>query len=214
MLAIERSKLASRAQRKDTALQYAARKLILTNPQLFKTPPRPTLSATSDKTSRQQTKPFPPSGQPQPQLQPQPQPQPQPQLQLQDIITLQNQSMVSAFSTIKLPTVPLPMWEGKLENFLEFWGQFEDLVHSNPTLSGTQKFHYLKSCLKGEAKKLLTGATTGNMTYQMARDIPEKRFGQDDIIRNLFLHKLNSLTEPTASWKSQKDFLDEAQGII
>jgi hypothetical protein len=56
---------------------------------------------------------------------------------------------------ISLPTIELPTFSGDACKWLHFRDTFQTLVIDNNTLSDIQKFHYLISSLKDEAKMLI-----------------------------------------------------------
>ncbi|XP_054709016.1 uncharacterized protein LOC129218718 [Uloborus diversus] len=60
----------------------------------------------------------------------------------------------------KLPTIPLPKFSGKIEEFANFKGQFQSMISANENISETQKLFYLKAALQGEAKMLETSEDT------------------------------------------------------
>ncbi|KAJ8961472.1 hypothetical protein NQ318_014720 [Aromia moschata] len=64
-------------------------------------------------------------------------------------------SLVNEKFNIKLPTINLPVFDGSYENWLYFKDTFNSIVHANKAISDVQKFHYLRSCLKGEATDLI-----------------------------------------------------------
>lgn len=53
--------------------------------------------------------------------------------------------------SVKLPTISMPTFDGSYEHWLEFRDTFLSLVHNSKQISSIQKFHYLKSSLKGSA---------------------------------------------------------------
>lgn len=59
---------------------------------------------------------------------------------------------VSKRVDFKLPEISLPQFWGRCEEFLSFKTQFNSIVGDNKSLSDFQKLHYLKSCLKGDAR--------------------------------------------------------------
>uniref|UniRef100_A0A8D8WUG5 Uncharacterized protein n=1 Tax=Cacopsylla melanoneura TaxID=428564 RepID=A0A8D8WUG5_9HEMI len=52
---------------------------------------------------------------------------------------------------VKLPELNLPIFAGDVTEWLSFSHSFQSLIIQNPELSDTQRFIYLKSCLKGSA---------------------------------------------------------------
>lgn len=81
--------------------------------------------------------------------------------------TLLNQS-VEFVDHIKLPKLELPKFSGNLADWIEFRDSYESIIHSNTTISNTQKFHYLKSCLRGEAALILKSVIVSDEGYETA----------------------------------------------
>lgn len=57
---------------------------------------------------------------------------------------------------IKLPKIELPTFAGAYEDWYAFFDMFNSLIHSNQSLNDTQRFHYLKSSLKGDAAEVVS----------------------------------------------------------
>ena len=47
---------------------------------------------------------------------------------------------------IKIPTIKIPIFEGKHEDWSSFWGTFEAVIDSDPTIPAVVKFNYLIIC--------------------------------------------------------------------
>jgi hypothetical protein len=50
-----------------------------------------------------------------------------------------------------LPKLDLPKFDENVIDWCSFWYSYESAIHTNLSLSGVQKFNYLKLCLKNEA---------------------------------------------------------------
>ncbi|GFR27973.1 DUF1758 domain-containing protein [Trichonephila clavata] len=59
-------------------------------------------------------------------------------------------------ASIKLPEIPLPIFNSKFEEWNIFNGQFETLIHKNPELSESDKLFYLRGSIRGDAKTIET----------------------------------------------------------
>ncbi|XP_037528554.1 uncharacterized protein LOC119405800 [Rhipicephalus sanguineus] len=60
----------------------------------------------------------------------------------------------------RLPTLILKPFHGDLCQRTSFWERFNGAVHTNLTLSTTDKFHYLHNYLVGEAAAAIAGLPT------------------------------------------------------
>lgn len=133
-----------------------------------------------------------------------------------------------ANTKVKLPTIELPKFNGRYENWLYFYDSFKSIVHDNKELNPVQKLHYLRSCLSDEAAQIIQALETTNQNYEVAWKLLTERFDNrrriiQSHIRELFeiqritkessiqlrslidnalrhLRALKALGQPTESW--------------
>jgi len=77
---------------------------------------------------------------------------------------------------IKLPEAPLPMFDGKYENWLSFKNAFYNMIGSQTDLSEIDKLHYLKSTLTGEAAVKVRIFKIEGINYSNAWKILERAY--------------------------------------
>lgn len=132
------------------------------------------------------------------------------------------------YKSIKLPTIVMPTFDGSFEHWLEFRDTFISLVHDSNEISNIQKFHYLKSSLKGSAKLVIDSIEFSANNYLVAWELLVNRYNNSRLLvqnhvkalftispltkespshlRNLIdmisknLRSLNILGEPTDTW--------------
>ena len=112
---------------------------------------------------------------------------------------------------IKLPTITLPIFGGRYEDWPSFLDLFTSLIHNKTTLSGAQKLHYLKSNLSGEALQLLKSFQITDVNYIEAWNLLNSRYNNKHFIVNAHLNTLMCI--PNASSESPsciKRILDTA----
>ena len=85
----------------------------------------------------------------------------------------------------KLPKLELPKFSGDVLNWISFWDQFTAVVH-NADMPNIQKFTYLLSLLKDEAKSVISGLSTTDSNYEVARKLLIERYDRKD--RIIFAH--------------------------
>ncbi|XP_012216467.1 uncharacterized protein [Linepithema humile] len=68
----------------------------------------------------------------------------------------------------QLPRIALPRFGGKLTDWESFKNTFESLVVNNEALSNTQKFHYLKTSVIGDAALLINNLRISDANYDSA----------------------------------------------
>lgn len=76
----------------------------------------------------------------------------------------------------KLPTLDLPRFDGRLDQWLGFINLFESLVHARSDLGSAQKLAYLFSVLEGEARGLVQHLEINDGNYLVARNLLIKRY--------------------------------------
>ena len=71
-------------------------------------------------------------------------------------------------SLVRLPKIDLPAFSGAYEEWHSFFNTFNSLIHSNNSLNDIQKFHYLKSSVKGEAAETVASLEISEIYYNDA----------------------------------------------
>ncbi|XP_067216970.1 uncharacterized protein [Linepithema humile] len=79
-------------------------------------------------------------------------------------------------SQLRLPKIELPSFTGNSEDWYTFYDSFEKLINSNPHLSEIQKFHYLRSSLKGEAAEVIKAFEITTENYKEAWELLIERY--------------------------------------
>ncbi|XP_070170737.1 uncharacterized protein [Polyergus mexicanus] len=75
---------------------------------------------------------------------------------------------LSGAVSLQLPRIPLPKFSGNFAEWENFRGIFESLVASKESLSNTQKLHYLKASVTGEAAVLINHVKIADTNYDGA----------------------------------------------
>ena len=83
---------------------------------------------------------------------------------------------------VKLPELALPTFDGSYAEWTSFRDTFSALVDDNANLSDVHKFHYLKSCLKGKAVKVIESLKVTADNYASAWTILQNRFDNKRLI--------------------------------
>lgn len=100
--------------------------------------------------------------------------------------------------SVKLPTISMPTFDGSYEHWLEFRDTFASLVHNSTDISNIQKFHYLKSSLKGSAELVIHSIEFSSDNYQVAWDMLLNRYNNCGLLVD---HHITSLLNVTALTK-------------
>ncbi|XP_055633396.1 uncharacterized protein LOC129773775 [Toxorhynchites rutilus septentrionalis] len=82
----------------------------------------------------------------------------------------------STIDHVRLPQIKWQTFDGNIDEWLSFRDLYLSLIHHKTDLPDVEKFHYLKGCLKGEAKALVDPLPITKGNYQIAWDTLMKRY--------------------------------------
>lgn len=83
---------------------------------------------------------------------------------------------------VKFPRIDLPVFAGEYDEYMTFYDSFKVLVHDNPILTDIERFHYLRSSLKGEAAQVISCIETTAANYQAAWNLLKERYDNKRLI--------------------------------
>ena len=89
--------------------------------------------------------------------------------------------------------VKLPVFEGEVLKWAEFWELFKVYVHANKRYTDVQKFVLLKSHLGNVPKQVIEGIPASEEGYKAAVDLLTRHFARDDVRRELLMKQLLDL---------------------
>ncbi|GFT55035.1 uncharacterized protein TNCV_2325441 [Trichonephila clavipes] len=104
------------------------------------------------------------------------------------------------FSSLKLPQLQIPQFDGHILKFSDFFAQFEAAIHNISNLSDVEKYNYLKSYLTDEAEIAIRGLTLSANNYTIALNIIKEGFGRKDLIIESHMSKLLHLNPVRKSY--------------
>ena len=78
----------------------------------------------------------------------------------------------------RLPKLSLPFFSGDPLTWQTFWDSFDAAVNSNASLTGVQKFNYLRAQLQGDAARVVTGFPLTDDNYAHSVSLLKQRFRQ------------------------------------
>ena len=114
-------------------------------------------------------------------------------------------------STVKLPKIEMPFFNGDKTKWIEFWDSFDCAIHRNKSIANIEKFNYLRGKLVGEAKIAVSGLVLSNENYQIAIDILKERFGNNQEIIDVHYNQLINIPPVSSKISSLRPFLDNVQ---
>jgi len=108
----------------------------------------------------------------------------------------------------RLPKLALPQFSGDPLVLQGFRDSFETAVHSDPRLTGIQKFNYLRAQLQGDAARVVAGFPLTNDNYEHSVSLLKQRFAQPYKLVNAHMQALLNLPKPTNNYSSLQSFYD------
>lgn len=101
-----------------------------------------------------------------------------------------NTSTLGIHTGVRLPQIALPEFNGDYRVWLSFKSIFVSMIHESTELCDVQKFHYLKTALKGEAAKLIESLTITNENYLIAWETITKRYSNEYLLKKRHIQAL------------------------
>lgn len=89
---------------------------------------------------------------------------------------------------LQLPQISLPKFSGSLTEWENFHGNFDSLVASNDALSNTQKLHYLKASVTGDAALLISSLQITDANYDAAWQLLMQEYNNKHAIIHAHIH--------------------------
>ena len=124
---------------------------------------------------------------------------------------IQQQRQQSPKTTINLPKLEIPTFNGDKLKWSEFWDTFETTIDRNDSLSGIEKLKYLNSKLTGEAKHAVSGIILSNDNHQVVVTLMKERFGEVQTVINAHYTELINLTPANNNPRSLRSLFDQIE---
>jgi len=93
-------------------------------------------------------------------------------------------------SKLKLKPVDIPNFSGDYKKWISFRNVFDSMVHNDKKLDNLEKMHYLKSCVSGEAERIISQFDITAEAYKVITE----RFHNEVILVDT--HIMNILSQP------------------
>jgi hypothetical protein len=94
---------------------------------------------------------------------------------------------------IKLPTIEIPKFAGRITKFKHFYDTFNSLIINNKALDDVQKFHYLLSSVTSEARQLIENLPVTQQNFHVAWNLLCDRYNNECLIAAAHMKSLLSL---------------------
>ncbi|XP_016657693.1 uncharacterized protein LOC107882968 [Acyrthosiphon pisum] len=102
----------------------------------------------------------------------------------------------------QLPPIPLPSFDGNIQEWSSFFDIFHAIVHEGNEYSDAQKFYYLRSCLQGQALDLVRSIPINDSNYSVVVERLKQRYDNPRLVIQSHIRSLLEcprIEEPSAS---------------
>jgi len=111
----------------------------------------------------------------------------------------------SNLMSLQLPRISLPKFSGNFVEWENFRGLFESLVGSKESLSNTQKLHYLKASVRGDAALLISHIQIADTNYEAAWNLLVEEYDNQRAIIHAFAELPIMKIESAVELKNLRD---------
>ena len=94
-----------------------------------------------------------------------------------ELITRLISSSLGEHLRVNLPKLQLPVFDGNLQQWQEFWDIYKATIHERQTMPAVLKFSYLKSVLKVSALSAIARIPFTSENYSLVVKLLQERFG-------------------------------------
>lgn len=95
---------------------------------------------------------------------------------------------------VRLPKITIRNFDGKIEQWQEFWDCFTSAVDKNDGLSDIDKFSYLRGYLRDQARAAISGFALTSANYKSAKELLKQRYGRNNVIQKTHIKELLRIT--------------------
>jgi len=129
------------------------------------------------------------------------------QTEILDRVTIATRT-INSDTRVKLPTIKLPCFEGRIEDWKCFSNSFRSIIHDKPNLSDIEKFQYLVLSISGRRRKNYRIELTGR-NYAIAWGLLQQRYDDPRSLKKKhiqYLFAMPSVVKESA--KALRDLMD------
>ena len=132
------------------------------------------------------------------------------------LVTTTSRVLPPSDDRIKLPKLTIPPFEGDITQWMPFWDSYDSAIHKNSSLTGIDKFNYLRSLLKGDAREAISGLMLTTANYDEAIAILKKRYGNKQAIVSRHMDALMALQTVTSdnNTKALRHLYDKVESNV
>lgn len=116
---------------------------------------------------------------------------------------------------VTLPTITIPTFDGKYIEWSPFYDSFTTLIDQDDSISTINKFHYLKSFLKGSALSTINRIPVTERNYRMAWQLLKDRFhNKRSIVNSCLSTFINQNPIKKANLASVRNLIDTSKEAL
>lgn len=93
-------------------------------------------------------------------------------------------------SNVKLPKIDLPKFDGNLKDWPSFLDLYKSLIHDNKTLSNSEKFQYLLSCLSKNSLAVVKAVPLTDDNYEIAYKTLIDRYQNNRLLASTYWQEI------------------------
>lgn len=127
-------------------------------------------------------------------------------------VNFRRRNNTSANNLIRLPKIELPTFSGNYTDWYGFYDMFNSLIHSNQAINDVQRFHYLKSSLKGEAAEIVASLDMSRANYTNAWFRLKERYDNKRLIMQNYIKAIFDL--PTVKKEEASAIRQLLDGVV
>jgi len=94
---------------------------------------------------------------------------------------------------VRLPKLEVRKFNGRVQEWQEFWDAFESAIDQNESLTAVDKFAYLQSLVTEPARSTIVGFSLTAVNYMAAVNVLKKKYGKETAIQRAHVNDLLNL---------------------
>lgn len=111
-------------------------------------------------------------------------------------------------SQARLPSIELPVFTGKLTDYIPFINLFNSLIHENSAIDSVQKLYYLRTYLRNEPLDIIKNLPLTPESYNQALSLLNNRYNNKQKITNEHINALIDLKPmPKSTASNLREFI-------
>ena len=114
----------------------------------------------------------------------------------------------------RLPRIELMKFDGEISRWKIFWQQFNEIVHSRPDLSHSDKYAYLNGCVEGDAKRVIEALPMLSENYLMAIQMLKQQYNDEQSFRLVIKKRIMHLKAKSDDPRDLMQMYNEVKALL